>query len=498
MDQSTPFAVSNDGTLSASIIGDLPMVVSPPNFETRYLAILSSPFTNPVFLGGSANWMVIPPGLVFLDGSKCGLIGVSYEAFYSQENRCGKLPGSCLGNQLNDLYDSDDNLRALNRTPTYLLSRYGAFRTTTELSTHKLQHFPTGISNTLVSVSIKADDVRLVKNRSTGEIVQAWVPNFQTFSRDGKLHVTAANTGALSAQYTLTVTECNTTGILPVPVQVSTIIPFGSWSAIFQLYSQNLFSSSDHCTVTLYDSAYALLDSVVVYFNTTRYVPDRGPQGGTLVQDPQSYSFDSTDSCKCSFFDILCHIVGCANRSKALLVIGIIIAIVVVFVILCKTRCLRKPSKLCCCCGGEGKDNNGAPVAAAPPAAAPAAHAAPAASATIAHSHSVAENPSKSSKRRKTKSKESLIKSPDAPPASSSNAAPIVISSEIDVISSSSSESAQTSNAFASSSAPEATPDGSSPTALTGSEVTQLLPKPNLELQYGMVNYSPKAKLERK
>ena len=54
-----------------------------------------------------SRWMFISKELVTLDGSECDKIGVSYEAFQNQANKCSMIIGSCLKNQLED-FNSDD------------------------------------------------------------------------------------------------------------------------------------------------------------------------------------------------------------------------------------------------------------------------------------------------------------------------------------------------------------------------------------------------------
>ena len=54
-----------------------------------------------------SNWMFISKDAVTLDGSECDKIGVSYEAFQNEANKCNMIIGSCLTNQLEDMYASD-------------------------------------------------------------------------------------------------------------------------------------------------------------------------------------------------------------------------------------------------------------------------------------------------------------------------------------------------------------------------------------------------------
>lgn len=361
MDQSTPFMVSPEGFVSGRIIGDFPSATAPPNFDSFMLASMAT-INDPIFTGRENNWMIVPTNMVDLSGSTCNKIGVSFEAFYSQPQRCGVVAGTCLNNQLADLFAADDALRAVNKTPTYLLPRYGTFVPSLDNTYFTLQYHPTGISNTLVALNIKADSVKVVTNRSTGKIASATVENFTTFSRDGIIHVTAVNTGTLTASYSLTITECTTLGILAVPAQASSIGPFMSWSTSFNLYAQNLFSSQDHCLVSLYDSSDAVIDTVIVYFNTTMYIPDYGSQGGNATNTgTASFSSDSTTcSSLCPvFWNILCYFLNwgtCSGRFWSF----VITCIILVFIVLAalKTQCCGAKKAIKKCGSGSKKKKN--------------------------------------------------------------------------------------------------------------------------------------------
>lgn len=351
MDQSTPFLRDLNNTISARIVGDLPTPTQNPSFEAAYLAIMRVPYDHPIARGGDQNWMIIPRDMVDLSGSTCNKIGVSFEGFYSQPQRCGVSAGTCLDNQLDDLYKADDAIRSANRTPTYLTSRWGKFVPNLDSTRYILSYLPKGIANTLISLAIKADAVRIITNRSTGKILEATVLDFTTFSRDGILYVTTSNSGALVAQYSLTVTECNTPGILPVPAQQTSLEPLESWATSFQLRAQNLFSSSDHCLVSYYDSSDELLDSVVVYFNTTMYKENRGSQGGNFTSTPNNFEFINGGKITCGqkcpgFWNIPCFVVtGCWLNVFA--VLGVVVGAIVLLVALVKTRCCTRPVGAC-------------------------------------------------------------------------------------------------------------------------------------------------------
>lgn len=343
MDQSTPFFVNENGTLSGTIIGDFPSPTAYPTFESYNLAIQRFPLASSVVRGGVPNWMMIPTDMIDYTGQTCNKIGVSFEGFYAQSQRCSVVAGSCLYNQLDSLYSADDLLRQAGHTPTYLIQRWGAFDMDIDTSKQfDLTLLPNGIQNTLLTLNIKADAIRFITNRSTGVIAAATIGNFITFTQDGVIYVVAVNTGSLTSQYILTVTTCTTPGVLPVPAQEDSIAPLDSWNTTFQIFSQNLFSSKDSCTVSLYDSVYNLLDQVIVYFNTTAYVQNEGSQGGNNTLAPSNAQFLDPSSITCrqkcpSFWDIPCFLVeGC--WISILEDVAVVVACIVLVFLLIKTR----------------------------------------------------------------------------------------------------------------------------------------------------------------
>lgn len=54
--------------------------------------------------------MFVQKEMVTTDGSQCNKIGVGYTAFRYESGKCEKLIGSCLLNQLEDIYQEDMNL----------------------------------------------------------------------------------------------------------------------------------------------------------------------------------------------------------------------------------------------------------------------------------------------------------------------------------------------------------------------------------------------------
>lgn len=64
--------------------------------------------------------------LFFNPGRVCDKVGTSFTAFRFQTEGCSRPVGSCLSNQLLDLYDKDMNRSRDGLTPLHLLGRYSS------------------------------------------------------------------------------------------------------------------------------------------------------------------------------------------------------------------------------------------------------------------------------------------------------------------------------------------------------------------------------------
>ncbi|XP_049847930.1 hapless 2-like isoform X2 [Schistocerca gregaria] len=270
LDNTKPFFVNKDATLSAQIVGDFHPWTAYPVFPDSYLCMPSQPFDSERVKQMEKNWMILSKSMFDLSGRTCNKIGASFSAFTSQPNRCTVPASSCLYNQLDDIFEADDNLRSQNLTPSYLLSRWGnPIDIPAKNLSHQFALHVTEIQNTLITLYIKADKIRYIINKSTGKIVFSSAENFSAFSKQGRLKVTVMNTGQLNADYYISVHGC-TGGIVDPNAILVSIYPYWAYNAQFDLYSQNIIDSSSSCNVSLYSSDYELLDQVLVNFDVAK------------------------------------------------------------------------------------------------------------------------------------------------------------------------------------------------------------------------------------
>lgn len=53
------------------------------------------------------KYLIVNANNITIKGDECNKVGVSYEAFYKQYNRCGEPKSSCLKNQPSHLWKND-------------------------------------------------------------------------------------------------------------------------------------------------------------------------------------------------------------------------------------------------------------------------------------------------------------------------------------------------------------------------------------------------------
>eukprot|EP00012_Vannella_robusta_P012838 CAMPEP_0206197456 /NCGR_PEP_ID=MMETSP0166-20121206/9065_1 /ASSEMBLY_ACC=CAM_ASM_000260 /TAXON_ID=95228 /ORGANISM="Vannella robusta, Strain DIVA3 518/3/11/1/6" /LENGTH=277 /DNA_ID=CAMNT_0053615147 /DNA_START=335 /DNA_END=1168 /DNA_ORIENTATION=+ len=211
--------ITSDGELIAKLIGDFSPFEQHPVLAQKYMMIPSQPRNHPRVQEGIQNWMLVDKSDVELDGTVCNKIGISFEGFRNEYGACENVPGSCLRNQLDDLFHSDIAAASLGNTGDYLLGNFGEFELLEDEEHNRFLALKVQqIQNSLVTLTFSADDIRFITNRSPGIIQEARIKPFEGGSKNGELLVTVFNTGAIVADYSLSVTDCSEY-ILPVLAQ---------------------------------------------------------------------------------------------------------------------------------------------------------------------------------------------------------------------------------------------------------------------------------------
>ncbi|HRG13806.1 MAG TPA: HAP2/GCS1 family protein [Macellibacteroides fermentans] len=104
------------------LIGDYYPSQPAPELNHLFLFVPTRPSTHIMVQEGSPNWMLVNPSEMSMTGMECNKIGTSYYAFNTQSDKCTQVVGSCLNNQLYDLYTNDIEKIKAGKSPQYLLS----------------------------------------------------------------------------------------------------------------------------------------------------------------------------------------------------------------------------------------------------------------------------------------------------------------------------------------------------------------------------------------
>eukprot|EP00124_Ichthyophonus_hoferi_P004966 Ihof_evm2s627 gene=Ihof_evmTU2s627 len=236
--------------------------------------------------------------------------------------------------------------RKNNRTPLYFVDRYGGWNgldiDLNDKDRVALSYVTDQMVNSVVTLTLVADDIAYVTNVSPGEITKAEIKDFQAITNDGKLDVSIKNTGYLIADYYIRVDAC-TNGIIAPPSQRMSIESQQIVSRSFKIIA-NVDLDKDHqCTVNLDNSEFTEIHEVIVKFRTNQTEIDQGDQGGVTPDDK-----DSQLSKGMKIFVVVLQAIA-GTVLGAIVLAGAVILLSKIFPCLIPLAgCLQ--SALCCCC----------------------------------------------------------------------------------------------------------------------------------------------------
>ena len=337
-----PGVSSSDEHVVARLLGDLaPYSGDMPDIgATKYLMVPSQPASHPRVLEGVEAWMLVDKSAVTLDGLTCNKIGVSYTAFRNQANKCNAVAGSCLANQLNDLHMADEARIARGELPLHRVSTIATFSPYVDAAGSQYVAFAIETPrNSLITLTMAADDIKFVVAESTGLIISCNVNDFVAQSSNGWMHVRVANTGLMTADYTVCV-RCSA-GILDgIEARPVSLAPDEERLVTFVLFALHKNGTTHSCMAELLNARQMVVSSMNVSFNTRSLDYDLGAQGGELMPTVgHSEVVDiPSDNALCETFctvvyDVPCFITfGCGRKLITFaLLVGLAIGI-------------------CCCC----------------------------------------------------------------------------------------------------------------------------------------------------
>ncbi|XP_065168416.1 uncharacterized protein [Atheta coriaria] len=158
----------------------------------------------PEMRGGPDEYLVIPASRIALEGDQCDTVGVGFEGFFKQPQRCGLPRGTCLHNQPKNLWRNDKHLEQKNKIGCYFL-KYHANITAQPLfvneTTGEKYLFVeyTGAHVTIIDIEIKADQNSVIRDIANAAITEVYVDS--TCGKYTKLTIKVINTGLISSKF---------------------------------------------------------------------------------------------------------------------------------------------------------------------------------------------------------------------------------------------------------------------------------------------------------
>ncbi|BFI31942.1 protein MpGCS1 [Marchantia polymorpha subsp. ruderalis] len=183
------------------------MNTEPPDLADQYLSI---PYEKGKIdlTTNTSKWLTLPKSFYTLDGRDCDKIGISHSAFRLQPQPCNHGFQSCCSNQL-DKFAKDESERLANgETPLYAVSRHGKVFASHQTHNSTLNLLTNQTVTSLLTLEVKADDLKYFVHRSPGKIMEASFESTQTHLSGGLLKVEILNAGKKTANFTLHTEEC--------------------------------------------------------------------------------------------------------------------------------------------------------------------------------------------------------------------------------------------------------------------------------------------------
>lgn len=271
------------GRLLASYIGEFQSHRQFPTLTEKFLLIpfvtaKIDPKMHPQLRDGPADYMIIDKHEVNYKPSgphECDKIGVTYTAFRNQRPAgCQQKKGACLNNQPKDYFEQDQRRRASGKTPYYFPEKFGKLVGVKKrpIQDEEQQFMLTyeideGMTS-MVTLQISADDILLIYNRASGKILKAYAQDFEAVSKDGRLFVVVQNTGYVTADFAVVISECSG-AVGKFREKSLSINPQKTHLFSFDVHAYNMKGGNNYCVVKLFDSRQKMVDSANVTFTTT-------------------------------------------------------------------------------------------------------------------------------------------------------------------------------------------------------------------------------------
>ncbi|CEM12681.1 unnamed protein product [Vitrella brassicaformis CCMP3155] len=166
-------------------------------------------------IGDERGPLILDQSHFDLTGAGCDKIGITYEGFKLQPDRCSAKKNTCTGRNPNEYRKDDLDKPALERNwllryrveAESILRAVSRTNFTADRSARSVTFKWLGDHSSLITLEAKADSLRWVLQLSPGRIVGLRMADFEAL-KGGDLVVIVQNTGKLTAEYEIGVSCC--------------------------------------------------------------------------------------------------------------------------------------------------------------------------------------------------------------------------------------------------------------------------------------------------
>ncbi|KAG5466636.1 hypothetical protein LSCM1_00802 [Leishmania martiniquensis] len=335
-------------SVMARILGDYSPIDQPLDLTPRMLFAPAIPPYDERVQAGAAEWMLLPTNLVTLNGRECDKVGVSYEAFASQGNKCNLRPGSCLNSQLEDYRTADLQRIAAGKKGQYMATSIGDFSLERDTTASPYISYATrSPAATMLSITVSADDLEYTVGLASGKIVSATLnrPILEAGTTDGVMTVVVRNTATVTGRLVVGTVSCSD-GVFPMKSQTLSLSAQQQAAAAFNVYVQSSYTSENaNCTMVVRNAQEAITDMRVVMWKVSSTDFNNGTQGGSAeTGGGGSVEESSAVSCStCRTLDIQCAV---QRWCLQLILLDLFVYLMIAAAVLC-VICFRR---IFCCC----------------------------------------------------------------------------------------------------------------------------------------------------
>lgn len=127
--------------------------------------------------------------------------------------------------------------------------RVHSFPHTRERTDYQMNFIAQRVRRSLLTLSMEADSLRIVINKASGRIIEAFLEPFESLSTQGFLSIYIQNTGSLTATYNVLVGHCSA-GIDWIPSESVTLNPGEETNVTFVIHAFSAIGQINNCEGT--------------------------------------------------------------------------------------------------------------------------------------------------------------------------------------------------------------------------------------------------------